>query len=192
MGRHEDCSPSAQRFDQQNEFALSIGVEIGRRFIEQNDLSALEQCPRHGDASSLASGETRTPLVKQCVQSLSATFNHGSQTGLFRSGLDLRAAGARAGKGDIIGERKREDHGRLSYPGQRRPLADFPVKRRAVDHDPPRMTGSEPDQHLQKAGFSRAGDPHQRGDAPLFGNEADRSDRWAAVIGDDDVFKADR
>ena len=156
-----------------------LGVQRGKRFVQQQQLGAVDQCPRHGDTLALASRE----LVR--IALLHAGQRHVFQ-GLAHPGLDLGRCHAlhAQGKADVLRHRHMRKQGvalehRVHIPVFGGNACDVP----AVEHDAAAVRAIEPGDHAQQRGL-----PAPR--RTQKGEELASPDRQADAVHGDEVAEA--
>ena len=86
------AEPLVQRLDLAAHLDAQLGIEIGQRLVEQEDLRVAHDGAAHGDALALAAGELARVAVKQLVQAKDAGGTADAAGGIGRIGfLDLQA-----------------------------------------------------------------------------------------------------
>ena len=149
-----------------------LGVEVGERLVEEEDVGVAHDGAAHGDALALAAGELRGAAVHERLEA-----EDGGGLGDAGVDLGLRAAGDLEREAEVLAhghvrvERVGlEDHGDVARA--RRQVVDHP----AADADLAAGDLLEPRDHAQRRGLAAAGGADQRDELAVGDLEVDAVD----------------
>ena len=96
---------------------FAVRIKTGRRFIEQQELAGVEQCPCHGNALRLSDRQPRRMLTHKGMDTFRQGGNKFADIGLIHDPLHGLHAGVRVAEAQVVQNRRLRQMRVLSHPG---------------------------------------------------------------------------
>ena len=164
MRDHDAGAPFQQTFQRDLNPSLGIGIDVRRRFVEDQDGRVRDQRAGEAQKLPLAERQVTTLLIEHRVVAVGELNDEVVRPDDPGGALDVLAGGVFGRKPDVVENRPGEQIGILEHhrdvTAERRPGVFTDVV--SVDAHAPLPDIVEPVEKRGDAGLSRAGRPHQR------------------------------